>query len=112
MVAISQITEDLHPQGLMVVLPNHMGADTVALPLLKDTAVTREAISKGHPPIRVVVSASVNYSGCHKRLNFLVLGWFGSHQQQPQQPQVVYQQAPPAPQKSGMGIGTMVAAGM
>lgn len=39
------------------------------------------------------------------------VGWFNRPSQQ-QQPQVVYQQAPAAPKKQGMGIGTAVLAGM
>lgn len=43
--------------------------------------------------------------------DILTIGWFGGGRPSQQQPQVVYQQAPAPPKKSGMGMGTAIAAG-
>jgi hypothetical protein len=39
------------------------------------------------------------------------VGFFGHHNQPPPPQQVVYQQAPAPAKKSGMGMGTVLAAG-
>ena len=75
----------------------------------------------GHPKVatRVVmarkteVRISLASRYVRKSHDALTKGWFGGGRPpQQQQPQVVYQQAQQPPKKSGMGIGTAIAAGM